>query len=105
MFHSIDAITANEWLARGDALLLDVREQEEYAHEHIDGATLIPLGDVSAAKLPPLGNKKLIIHCHLGVRSAHACNRLLADIPGLDVYNLTGGIEAWKAAKLPLCTG
>ena len=51
---SVDALTAATWLQNGEAILLDVREPEEYKHEHIDGAVLMPLDSVNAAKLPPL---------------------------------------------------
>jgi rhodanese-related sulfurtransferase len=99
---TIDAVIASRWLQSGEAILLDVREPEEYAQEHIADAVLLPLGEVSAQRLPPLAGKKLVVQCHLGVRSAHACNRLLAENPAIEAYNLTGGIEGWKSAGLPV---
>lgn len=97
-FKSIDANTAKEWLDADKALLVDVREPEEYAACHIPDATLIPLGGIEPAKLPHLGHKKLIIHCQLGKRGGMACEKLLGVEPNLQVYNLEGGIVAWQRA-------
>lgn len=80
--------------------LLDVRTPEEFAQEHIEGATLIPLqalennlGLISNAK-----NQKLIVYCHSGNRSV-AASRILAK-NGFKPLNMQGGITAWKSAGL-----
>jgi rhodanese-related sulfurtransferase len=100
---SIDPQTAARWLRAGEASLLDVREPQEYAAEHIEAAHLQPLSGVTYAALPaPMQGKKLVVQCHLGGRSARACELLSAERPGIEVYNLEGGIEAWKAAGLPV---
>lgn len=99
MINSIDPKTANTWLNNNEAIIIDVREPREYAAVHIKGAKLIPLGTLETNMLPPdLGNKKLIIHCHLGGRSSMACEKLLRANPNLAVYNLEGGISAWEKA-------
>jgi sulfur-carrier protein adenylyltransferase/sulfurtransferase len=82
-------------LAEGAPIeLIDVREPQEYAIAHIDGSRLVPL-----ATLPgQLGRfdraKFQVVHCHTGVRSAHAVN--LMRRAGLRAINLAGGIEAWS---------
>lgn len=95
---SVDAVTAREWLSKNEAIIVDVREPGEYAAMHIAGAKLIPVSTIKNDKLPELGNKKLIIHCHLGRRGETACEKLLLSNPNLDVYNLEGGITAWEKA-------
>ncbi|MBY0406483.1 MAG: rhodanese-like domain-containing protein [Rickettsiales bacterium] len=101
---TIDAPTLKNWLEKREALLVDVREPAEYAAEHIQGATLMPLGSISKAALPHGTGKKLVIHCRKGARGGSACDKLLSEDPTLDLYNLEGGIEAWSAAGLAVET-
>lgn len=99
---NIDAKTAQTWLELNQAIIVDVREPDEHAAMHIKGATLIPLASVTKEALPPLEDRKLIMHCHFGKRSSMACRHLLEAHPELDVYNLEGGIDAWIKAGLPV---
>lgn len=79
--------------------LVDVRTPSEYAEEHLVGAENI---DVKAAdfaeKIKPLKGK-VAVYCRSGKRSLAAANLLAAQ--GCTVYNLDGGIVAWKKAELP----
>ncbi|MDE3016187.1 MAG: rhodanese-like domain-containing protein [Pseudomonadota bacterium] len=95
---TIDAKTLRHWLDKGEAVLVDVREPAEYAQEHIPGATLVPLAGVCMRTLPGSAGKKLVIHCKAGMRGRTACERLLTESPGLEVYNLEGGISVWVQA-------
>lgn len=99
---TIDAPTLKRWLDTGEAVLLDVREPAEYQAEHIAGATLLPLAAVSQSALPAYAGKKLVIHCRKGGRGGSACEKLLAQDPALDLYNLEGGISAWVGAGYPV---
>jgi len=101
---SIDANTLQTWLNTGEAVLVDVREPAEHAAESIQGATLLPLGSISKIALPAHANKKLVIHCRKGGRGGTACQKLLAEDPNLDIYNLEGGIDAWSAAGLTIAS-
>ncbi len=84
--------------ARGDDFLfLDVREPDESARARIEGATLIPLGELPGrlAELERWRDVPVIVHCHHGGRSAQACEILLQH--GFRrVDNMSGGIEAWS---------
>lgn len=76
-------------------LLLDVREQDEHETAHIDGATLIPLGELPQRLKEVPRDKPVVVHCHHGGRSARAVGFLLQN--GFsDVSNLAGGIDAWS---------
>ncbi len=89
---------AKELIAQG-AVLIDVREADEYAREHIPGAQHHALSGLNG----PLGTKAgaLIFHCRSGNRTAtHADS--LASAAACDAYILEGGIEAWKKAGLPV---
>ena len=100
-FKTIDPITAHELLNNNEAILIDVREPEEYKEVHIAGAHLIPLGMIENNKLPvECSNKKIIIHCKMGKRGSMACMKLLSENPNLDIYNIEGGIMAWENAGL-----
>ncbi|WAC19458.1 molybdopterin-synthase adenylyltransferase MoeB [Luteolibacter sp. SL250] len=76
------------------ALLIDVREPDEYAIASIPGAVLIPLGTMQdrLGDLPK--DREIIIHCKAGGRSARAVNLLLAN-GFTNVKNVEGGIDAW----------
>jgi sulfur-carrier protein adenylyltransferase/sulfurtransferase len=75
--------------------LIDVREPFEYEIARIDGAKLIPLGEI-AERLGELEREQpIIVHCHSGKRSAQAV-RLLQQRGFAKVYNLEGGIDAWS---------
>ncbi len=99
-YKMIDAATVRQWLEAGEAVLVDVREPAEHAAENIRAATLLPLGNIRASALPDCAGKKLVVHCRKGARGGSACEKLLAEDPTLDIYNLEGGIDAWRAAGL-----
>ncbi|MFY9142471.1 rhodanese-like domain-containing protein [Sulfuricurvum sp.] len=77
--------------------LLDVRTPEEYAQEHIQGATLIPVQilNTNLPQLQNVKNKKIIVYCHSGNRSVEA-SRILAK-NGFVPLNIKGGISQWKS--------
>lgn len=94
---SIDALTAKDWLDKNEAILIDVREPAEYAAENISGSTLCSLSKVCFSNIPST-KKKIIIHCQKGFRGINACQKLLSENNDFLVYNIEGGIEAWKEA-------
>ncbi len=86
-----------------DIIVLDVREKKERKQGYIDGDVHIPLANVKD-KLNTLDkNKKVLVYCRSGSRSAHIAG-LLTRNEFENVYNLKGGIQAWKRAKLPIKT-
>jgi rhodanese-related sulfurtransferase/rubrerythrin len=78
---------------RGEFLLLDVRQPEEYQAGHIPGATLIPLGELEA-RHGELENRKIIAYCRSGRRSM-AGAIALCGLGFKGLYHLDGGILAW----------
>src|SRR5881296_4350058 len=75
--------------------LIDVREPFEYEIARIDGAKLIPLGEISERLDELSGERPIVVHCHTGKRSAQAV-RLLRQRGFANVYNLEGGIDGWS---------
>jgi adenylyltransferase/sulfurtransferase len=81
--------------ARDAFELIDVREPFEFEIARIDGAKLIPLGEIPEHANELDREQTLIVHCHSGRRSAQAV-RLLKQHGFTNVYNLEGGIDAWS---------
>ncbi|MBL8747018.1 MAG: rhodanese-like domain-containing protein [Phycisphaerae bacterium] len=99
--NEVDAATARGWVDRGEAVLIDVREADEHAREHIAGSKLVALSGFDPAKIPAANGSRIVVHCKSGRRGAEACGRLAAA-GYRDVLNLKGGIEGWKAAGYPV---
>ena len=78
-----------------DFQLIDVREPYEYEIANLNGK-LIPLATISSAVSQISRNKKVIIHCRSGVRSANAIRDLESQFGFDNLYNLKGGILAWS---------
>lgn len=96
----LDPATVNGLLESGEAVLVDVREEEEFAEERIAGAHLMPMSDFELATWPSFPGKKIIISCLGGVRSAAIGNKLVASGHPWAIH-LKGGLNAWKDAGLP----
>jgi rhodanese-related sulfurtransferase len=91
-------------LRNAGAFILDVRQPEEWNEYHVPGSTLIPLGELEtrAKELPR--DKKIVVVCRSGNRSATGRDILLkAGFP--QVTSLAGGLSQWKAAGYPTVTG
>jgi phage shock protein E len=79
-------------------MLVDVRQPEEFAQGHIQGATLMPLGNLPQSYTTLPKNVKLVVYCRSGHRSAQAVSFLLAH--GYDrAVSLHGGYLAWTQTK------
>ncbi|CAG7651814.1 rhodanese-like domain-containing protein [Actinacidiphila bryophytorum] len=86
-----------------DAILLDVREHDEWAAGHAEGALHIPMGEVVAriGELPADGTVHVV--CRVGGRSAQVTQYLIAQ--GRDAVNVSGGMLDWEAAGRPVVAG
>lgn len=96
----IDVNQAQTMIIQG-ALLLDVREPDEYTEVHASNATLIPLGQLGARldEIAAYKNKPIAVMCRSGKRSAKAVH-LLQEAGYSHVSNVSGGILAWEKAEL-----
>lgn len=99
---TIDASAAHRLIGTG-ALLVDIREADEYAREHIAGARSTPVSALAARALETNGAQQVIFHCRSGARTASNAARLAEAAP-CEAYLLEGGLEAWKKAGLPVST-
>ena len=86
------------------ALILDVREPNEYAQIRAKGAVLLPLGQLNGRVKDLPRDREILLMCRTGARSQNATQFLAAN--GFEnVTNVTGGIMAWYQAGLPTTSG
>jgi rhodanese-related sulfurtransferase len=87
-------------LAEEGALLLDVREDDEWSAGHVAGSVHISMGELGArlGELPT--DRRIVAVCRTGARSGAVTDALTGR--GYDVVNLAGGLQGWAAEGLPL---
>jgi rhodanese-related sulfurtransferase len=88
---------------REDAIVVDVRETQEWSSGHIPNARHLAMGqlDKRISELEKFKSRPVIVCCASGNRSSSACGTLKRA--GFErVFNLSGGIGAWKDAGLPV---
>lgn len=102
MLKTLSATDAKLLLDAGHALLIDVREADEFAASHIPGALSMPISLLDPSLLACGVNNNLIFTCQTGRRTANNASQLLARVPGGSAWMLEGGINAWAGAGLPL---
>jgi rhodanese-related sulfurtransferase len=89
-----------------DGFVLDVREADEWAAGHVEGALNIPMSDfvgrfgelTEAAE----GGQRVHVMCRVGGRSAQVTQYLVQQ--GIDAVNIDGGMLAWDSAGRPMVT-
>lgn len=88
-------------MSKQGALLLDVRERDEYTAGHAPDAQLIPLGQLSSrlSEIAAYKDKPVVVMCRSGRRSAKAV-ALLQEAGYSQVSNVKGGIQAWEGEGL-----
>lgn len=95
----IDAVKAKALLDSGKAVLIDIRESDEFAREHVPEAHHVPLSGFSPKDFPHDRNKIAIFHCASGARTAGAAPQILGT-GFAEVYQLEQGLSGWKKAGL-----
>ena len=103
---SVNPGEATLLINREDAVVVDVREVDEFAAGHLPDAKNFPLSKLSAslAELEKFKEKPLIVCCASGMRSNKACGEL-QKAGFAQLYNLDGGVDAWAQANYPLKKG
>jgi rhodanese-related sulfurtransferase len=84
------------------AMLIDIREVNEHSAENIPGARNKPLSGIAGSRLNDA--PVIVFHCKSGARTRMNAGGL-ASCTDAEAYILDGGIEAWKAAGLPVKRG
>ncbi len=97
--NKIEPRQAKTLLDSGKAMLVDIRESDEFAREHVPGAQHVPLSGFNPADFPGDRGKIAIFHCASGARTAEAAPRILGATFA-EVYQLDQGLAGWKKAGL-----
>jgi rhodanese-related sulfurtransferase len=85
----------------GRAVLVDIREPDEFARRHVKGALSRPLSAFEAAHLKIEAGKEVVFTCKSGMRTNANCERLAGSVDGA-AFILEGGVDGWAAAGLPV---
>ena len=102
----ISSEEANEMVQKGNSVVVDVRQPDEYKDGHLAGALFIQVDDIMnrISELPD--GKDLLFICAAGVRSGLACE--MAAAMGVDserLYNIEEGTPTWIGKDLPTSYG
>jgi rhodanese-related sulfurtransferase len=104
MTRSLTALKPDDVAARlgsGAAVLIDIREPDEYARAHVAGARSQPLSGLAARPLSVEAGREVIFTCRSGMRTG-ACAVQLADQVDGPAFVLEGGLDGWTKAGLPV---
>lgn len=106
-FRKYKTATPNEVVALmngDDTVVVDVREPQEFAEGHIEGARNIPVGKVeerAGFELEAFKTSPVIVTCQSGTRSPQACKKLVA-LGFTGIHEMRGGMVAWNEQNLPI---
>lgn len=101
--NEIGTVETVQLINRRDALVIDAREDAEYASGHIANARHIPLAQLAdhLKALEKYKTRPIVVYCRSGSRSAGAVG-ILRKNGFNEVFTLRGGILAWAQASMPL---
>lgn len=87
--------------SRKDLLVIDVRSLGELREGFIEGSRFVPMGDLARGRATLPAGHPLLLVCAVGGRS-YAVGQYFSRNGYMEIYNLQGGIDAWKRSGLPL---
>ena len=94
MIQDLNPKEFKDYLVDNEVTLVDVREQWEFDICQINGAILMPMGEIAKTYVNLNKDTKIALYCHSGIRSMHVADFLLSK--GFQsIANLHGGIDAW----------
>ena len=99
----VSTLEATQLINQKDAVIVDIRDQAEFARGHIAGARSLPAKvlDERRAEVDKLKGAPVIVACDSGQRAGPAADRLRA-LGLTEVHVLSGGLNAWRDAGLPV---
>lgn len=105
-YYRVNVDEAKKLLEKGDAVVVDVRQPDEYTAGHVKGALFVPVDEVISRidELPK--NKKILFICAVGQRSGLACEMAAAmGVPIELLYNIEDGTPTWIGKRYPTSYG
>jgi rhodanese-related sulfurtransferase len=99
---NIDPAAARDLIQKRDAVIIDVREADEFASCRIPRSRHIPLRQIGRRinELEKYRERPILLNCRSGSRSAKACSLLRKN--GYEAYNLRGGLVGWARANMSI---
>ena len=88
-----------ELLKTGRAVLIDIRETDEFARRRVPGAVSRPLSGIAGERLETAAGQSTIFTCRSGMRTGANADRLASIVTG-EAFVLDGGVDGWAAAGL-----
>jgi len=95
----LDAQSLSRRIKAGEITLIDIREPDEFAREHVTGAVSLPLSRLEAGHVALRSTTPVAFMCRTGMRTQSNCERLAAHV-GEPAFVLEGGLDGWKKAGL-----
>lgn len=95
-FRRIDRTSAQALLARGDALVLDIRDAGSYAAAHLEGAVRACDANLSQLIAETPKHRPVLVYCYHG-HASQTYAQTFSDFGFCEVYSLDGGYEAWRS--------
>jgi rhodanese-related sulfurtransferase len=104
--NQVSAIEATQLINRENAIIVDVREPDEFAAGHLPEARNIPLAKLAerVGEIEKYKEKAIIVCCAAGMRSGKGCGEL-AKLGFTRVHSLDGGVDGWVGAGYPVKKG
>ena len=96
----VDTLAATRLINDG-AVIVDVREAAEFSIGRLNNAKNIPVGEIEKRVSDIAAGKAVLVYCGSGQKSSKAAG-LLKKAGRDQVFSLSGGIDAWKQAGLPI---
>lgn len=96
---AVEPLRVKALLERREAILVDVREADEWDTERIPGAIHMPLSHFDPSGIPEASGQSLVLHCLAGARSSKAADILFRS-GRIDLMHMRGGLTGWKLAGL-----
>ncbi len=104
-FTEIPPETVHRWIGDGEAVLVDVREEEELVQARLQEAVHVPMSAFDPELIPVDTGKKVVFICAQGARSEQVGQYVVAQGILTEAYNMAGGLIAWAEAGLPVESG
>lgn len=100
MIKQLSPEEAEQLVADGNLVIIDVRDQDSYAMGHIEGSIQLSVADMKAFCQATAKNQPILVYCYHGI-SSQAVGQHLQDQGFLTVYSLLGGFEKWQKHHHP----
>jgi rhodanese-related sulfurtransferase len=100
---ALGTLEATRLMNQSNTLVLDIRDDKDFAAGHLPRARHIPLGDLEkrATEIQKFKDKPVLVTCRNGNRAGSAA-RALKKLGFSQVFQLKGGLQAWEQASLPV---